>query len=148
MTTPFKAQHEFTINNKKFISNHWPTRSKAFKNLPIIGSTFAVPISVFVGSGGENLAEVTAMAAELFFQKLQEPEAQQLIDIILEDVHIRTPEGGFTKVDADLHLDDIDELLQLLAEVLKQHYGKLVMGKGSRNLFSIMVPVTQVAQQQ
>lgn len=136
------SQHEFVINNKKFISNNWPVRSKAFKNLPIIGRQFAVPLSVIAGSGGENMQEALAMAAEIFFQKLAEPESDQLVEMILEDVFIRK-NGGVVPLDLDSDFDDIDELLQVLAEVLKQHYGKLVSGKGSRSLMGIMIPLTE-----
>jgi len=145
MTDPFSkvAQHKFTVNNKKFISNAWPVRSKAFKNLPIIGGTFAVPISIIYGSGGENMQEAMAMATELFFQKLADPEADQLVELILEDVFIQK-NGGVVPLDLDNDFDDLDELLQVLAEVLKQHYGKLISGKGSRSLFGVMVPLAEV----
>lgn len=135
--------HKFTIGQKQFLSKTWPVRSKTFKNLPTVGSVFVVPISVLMGSGGENLKEAVAMAAELLFQKLSDPEVEQLLDLLLEEVFIKH-DGGWVQVNADEHFEDIDELLQCLGEVLKQHYGKLVTGKGSRNLFGVLVPLTQM----
>lgn len=138
---PFSSQAEVTFNiaGKTILSKVWPTRSKAFANLPIIGSVFAVPLAVLAGSGG-NTQEALPMAAELFFQKLQEPETQQLIDIVLQDVYIKL-NGGVVPLNVDEHLDDIDQLFQVLAAVLNQHYGKLVSGKGSKQLLEVLLPL-------
>ena len=139
---PFASQAEqtFIIGKKTFISKVWPTRSKAFKNLPLIGGVFAVPIAVLAGSGGTDMQNALAMASELFFQKLAEPETQHLVDIVLQDVYIKQ-NGGFTAINVDEHLEDIDELFQLMANVLNQHYGKLVKGKGSKQLLEVLLPL-------
>lgn len=142
VNNPFasQAEHTFTIGNKTIISKVWPTRSKAFKNLPLIGGVFAVPVAVLAGSGGNDMQNALAMASELFFQKLAEPETQQLVDVVLADVYIKL-NGGVIPLNVDEHLDDIDELFQVMACVLNQHYGKLVKGKGSKQLLEVLLPL-------
>lgn len=136
------AQQTFVIGGKTILSTVWPTRSKAFKNLPLIGGVFAVPIAVLAGSGGTDMQNALAMASELFFQKLADPETSRLIDIVLEDVYIKL-NGGVVPLDVDEHLEDIDELFQVMACVLNQHYGKLVKGKGSKQLLEVLLPLGQ-----
>lgn len=133
-------ERKFTINNKQFLSYVWPVRSRAFKFLPIIGNAFVVPISFLDGT-----TEGIASAATMFFENLRQPENEQLIDIILDGVHIKK-NGGYVPLDLDSDFDDIDEMFQVAAEILQQNYGKLLSGKGSRSLLGVLVPLTEAAK--
>jgi hypothetical protein len=137
---------KFVIGDKTFLSKAWPTKTKAFKNLPTIGKAFAVPISFLFSSGGnpDNLGQAIPQAMYMLFEQLEEQDISKLLDIILEEVYVMDPAPRAVNVDNDL--DDLGDLLELLAKVLHQHYGKLVSGKGLRNLFSMLVPMAEVAQ--
>jgi hypothetical protein len=137
---------KFVIGDKTFLSKAWPTKTKAFKNLPTIGKAFAVPISFLFSSGGsqEALSQAIPQAMYMLFEQLEEQDINKLLDIILEEVYVMDPAPRLVDVDNDLQ--DLGDLLELLAKVLQQHYGKLVSGKGLRNLFSILVPMAEMTQ--
>lgn len=144
--TPLKStQQNISIgegeNLKVFISNGWsPLRSA--KKLPTIGKCFATPISFLFGANDNNLQEVIPQALYMLFEQLEENDISTLFNSILEDVWV----DGTRKVDIDSDLDNLDELLTLVASVLKQHYGCLIEGKGFLNLFQMIMPLSKAAE--
>jgi hypothetical protein len=114
---------------------------KAAKNLPKIGKAFAVPIS-FLIAGGENIQSAIPTAMMMLFEQLEEQDITELFSLILSDIWCKSTDKA---LDIDADLENIDELLQLTANVLKQHYGALINGKGFTNLFQVMVPLHQMA---
>lgn len=140
MTQKFET---FNVGTKAFISPAWPPMSKAAKNLPKIGKAFAVPLSfLFSASDEGKLSDAIPQAVFMLFEQLEEQDISELFSLILQDVYCKTTDKP---VDLDQDFDSLDELLQLLASVLKQHYGCLIEGKGFRGLFQVMVPLSQAA---
>jgi|JI7StandDraft_1071085.scaffolds.fasta_scaffold00100_15 hypothetical protein len=141
-----QIEERFSVAGKNFISKKWPTRSKAFRNLPIIGKHFAVPISMIMASRSEDeLQEKIPTALYMLFEQLEDSDSTVLIDTILEDVTINDIANGlgYRKLDVDNDIDDIADLLDLLALVLRQQYGKLIEGKSFGNLLQVMIPLAQ-----
>lgn len=139
--TQRNKQEFFTVGEKTFISPSWPPLSKAAKNLPIIGKSFFVPIS-FLLSAGESgdLSQALSQALFLLFEQLEEEDVSKLFNLILDDVWCKNTDK---KVNLDEDFNDLDELLTLVAMVLKQHYGSLVSGKGLSSLMQTIVPLHQ-----
>lgn len=131
----------FSIGDKTFISPSWPPLSKAAKNLPIIGKSFAVPISFLMSAGVDgDLGSAIPQALFMLFEQLEEEDISKLFNIVLEDVWCKTTDK---KVNLDDDFNNLDELLTLVSLVLKQHYGCLMSGKGFQSLFQMMVPLAQ-----
>jgi hypothetical protein len=141
MTMNLERKKEiFNVGGKAYISMSW-SPMKAAKNLPKIGKAFAVPIS-FLIAGGENIQSAIPTAMMMLFEQLEEQDITELFSLILADIWCKSTDKA---LDIDADLENIDELLQLTANVLKQHYGALINGKGFTNLFQVMVPLHQMA---
>lgn len=143
-TTP--PEYKFSINGTTYISKTWPTRSKTFKNFPIIGKAFAVPISFLFNAGQTgDVSGAISQALYMLFEQLEQTDSDKLLDIILSDVYI-IKDGGVHQLDIDEHISDIEDLFALLAEVLNQHYGKVIKGKAFGNLINTLIPMSQATQ--
>lgn len=141
MTTNLERKKEiFNVGGKAFISASW-SPMKAAKNLPKIGKAFAVPIS-FLIAGGENIQSAIPQAMFMLFEQLEEQDLSQLFELILQDIWCKATDRA---LNIDNDLENIDELLQLAANVLKQHYGCMIEGKGFMSLFQVMVPLHQLS---
>lgn len=125
---------------RKFISNGW-SPLKAAKNLPPIGKAFATPISFLFGANEDTLQQAIPQALYMLFEQMEESDVEQLFSMILQDVYVNPQD----KVDLNRDFYNIDEMLTLMALVLKQHYGCLIEGKGFTNLFRILVPMGQLS---
>jgi hypothetical protein len=141
MTTNLERKKEiFNVGGKAYISASW-SPMKAAKNLPKIGKAFAVPIS-FLIAGGENIQSAIPQAMFMLFEQLEEQDITELFSLILQDVWSKSSDKA---LNIETDLENIDELLQLTSLVLKQHYGCLIEGKGFSQLFSMMIPLHQLA---
>lgn len=142
-------EEKFYVGGNTFISPKWPTRTKAFKNLGIVGKYFAVPISFLFSKEEADLESKIPQALFMLFDQLSESDAGVLIDLILSDVRIddTARSRGVRPVNADTDLEDISDLIELIALVLKQQYGKLVSGKSFTSLMQVMIPLHQVASE-
>lgn len=136
-----RKKETFNVGGKAYISMSW-SPLKAAKHLPKIGKAFAVPIS-FLMSNGENVSSAIPQALFMLFEQLEEQDITELFNIILQDVWCKTTDKA---LNIETDLTDLDELLQLAALVLKQHYGSLVSGKGFSGLFQMMVPLSQATE--
>lgn len=133
---------DFIVGNKTYKSPSW-SPLKAAKNLPMIGKAFAVPISFLVSAGEAGLSEALPNAMYMLFEQLEEQDVGVLFQLILADIWCKTTDK---QLNIETDLDSLDELLLLAAQVLKQHYGCLIEGKGFLSLFQIMVPLHQMTQ--
>lgn len=142
MTQTFNTRksEDFAIGGKVYKSLSW-SPLKSAKNLPKIGNAFAVPIS-FLFSNAEDPQSAIPQALMMLFSQLEEQDISELFNIILSDVWCKTTDK---KLDIESDLENLDELLQLGASVLTQHYGCLISGKGFRQLFQVMLPINQLA---
>lgn len=148
MTNTTPPEIRISINGTTYISKAWPTRSKAFKNFPIIGKAFAVPISFLFNAGSTgDVSGAISQALYMLFEQLEQNDSDKLLDTILADVFI-IKDGGVQALDIDAHIPDIEDLFALVAEVLNQHYGKLIKGKAFGNLINILIPMSQATQAQ
>ena len=125
---------------RKFISHGW-SPLKAAKNLPPIGKAFATPISFLFGANEDTMQQAIPQALFMLFEQMEESDVEELFSMILQTVYA---ENGTRLVDMNTDFYNIDELLTLLALVLKQHYGCLMGGNGFTSLFQIMVPLTRL----
>ena len=146
--TPFNSNSEtFTFNSKSFISQAW-SPMKAAKRLPSIGKAFAVPISFLVAAGSsgnpDDLKDAIPQAIFMLFDQLEEQDCEQLFKLILTDVWNKTDNR---QINLEEDLANIDQLLELLASVLNQHYGCLMTGKGFMSLFQTLVPLARLSNQ-
>lgn len=147
MTTQLSksTQEKFVIGEGKtsrtFQSNGW-SPLKAAKHLPKIGKQFATPISFLFGANEENFGSLIPQALYMLFEQMEENDIEELFTTILHDVWA---ENGTRLVDLDNDFYNLDELLSLVALVLKQHYGCLIEGKGFIGLFQTMVPLKSLA---
>lgn len=141
MTTNLERKKEnFNVGGKTYISQSW-SPLKAAKNLPRIGKAFAVPISVLV-SAGEDYQSAIPQALFMLFEQLEEQDISQLFELILQDVWCKSTDK---QLNIETDLVNLDELLSLASNVLQQHYGCLIGGKGFTSLFQVMVPLNQMA---
>ena len=140
MTQQSKKYEDFSINGKVFRSNSWSPLTAA-KKLPKIGSSFVVPIS-FLFSNPEDPQSVIPQALMMLFSQLEEQDLSELFNIIFGDVWNMTTDK---KLNMDTDLDNLDELLQLGAMVLNQHFGCLIGGKGVIDLFKVLLPLHRTA---
>ena len=141
MTQQFaRKKEEFNVGGKVYTSLSW-SPLKAAKNLPKVGNAFAVPIS-FLFSNAEDPQSAIPQALMMLFSQLEEQDITELFNLILADVWCKTTDKQLN-IDADL--DNLDELLQLGAAVLTQHYGCLMSGEGFKSLFKVMLPLNQMA---
>lgn len=138
MTQQSRKYEDFSINGKVFRSNSWSPLTAA-KKLPKIGSSFVVPIS-FLFSNPEDPQSVIPQALMMLFSQLEEQDLSELFNIILGDVWNMTVDK---KLNMDVDLDNLDELLELGSLVLTQQYGCLIGGKGVINLFKVLLPLHQ-----
>lgn len=134
-----RKKETFNVGGKAYISMSW-SPLKAAKHLPKIGKAFAVPIS-FLMSNGENVSSAIPQALFMLFEQLEEQDITELFNIILQDIWCKTTDKA---LNIETDLTDLDELLQLAALVLKQHYGSLVSGEGFAALLQMLVPLNQV----
>ena len=125
---------------RTFISNGW-SPLKAAKNLPPIGKAFATPISFLFGANEDTVQQAIPQALYMLFEQMEESDVEQLLSMILQTVYA---ENGTRTVDLDKDFYNLDELLTLVALVLKQHYGCLIQGNGFTSLFQVMVPLTRL----
>lgn len=139
MTQQSRKYEDFSINGKVFRSNSWSPLTAA-KKLPKIGSSFVVPIS-FLFSNPEDPQSVIPQALMMLFSQLEEQDLSELFGFILSDVWNMSTDK---KLNIDVDLDNLDELLELAALVLTQHYGVLIKGKGIAAIFRVMLPLHQV----
>ena len=141
MTQTFNTRksEDFAIGGKVYKSLSWSPLTAA-KKLPSIGKATIVPIS-FLLSNGENPQEALPQAMFMLFEQLEEQDLTILFNNILSDVWCKTTDK---KLDIETDLDNLDELLQLVAAVLNQHYGVLISGKGCSQLFKVMLPISQL----
>jgi hypothetical protein len=131
----------FLIGKNSFISPSW-SPLKAAKKLPPIGKSFAVPISfIFSAAQSGDYSSAIPQAMYMLFEQLEEQDISNLFKTILEDVWCKESNRA---VNLDEDLDNLDELLTLVASVLNQHYGCLIAGKGFMALFQVMVPLHQL----
>ncbi len=138
-----RKTEQFQVGNKTYFSPSWPPLTKTAKNLPVIGKAFAVPISFLMSAGADgDLSQALPQAMFMLFEQLEEQDISKLFNIILEDVFCKQTDK---RVDLDNDFENLDELLTLVAMVLKQHYGSLIEGKGFSQLISTMVPLNQLA---
>ena len=135
-----RKSEDFAIGGKVYKSLSW-SPLKSAKNLPKIGNAFAVPIS-FLFSNAEDPQSAIPQALMMLFSQLEEQDISELFNIILSDVWCKTTDK---KLDIESDLENLDELLQLAASVLTQHYGCLMSGEGFKSLFKVMLPLNQMA---
>lgn len=139
------TQEKFVIGSGKesrtFISDGW-SPLKAAKNLPSIGKCFAMPISMLIGGDEDDFKSAIPQALYMLFEQLEENDISELFQLILSVVYA---ENGTRLVDIETDLHNLDELLELVALTLKQHYGCLISGKGFTSLFQMMVPLNRLA---
>lgn len=140
MTQITRKYEDISVNGKVFRSASW-SPLKAAKNLPKIGKAFAVPIS-FLLSNAEDPQAAIPQALYMLFEQLEEQDLSELFMLILADVWNRQSDK---QLNIDSDLDNLDELLQIGAAVLKQHYGCMITGEGFKSLFQVMVPLNQLA---
>lgn len=139
------TQEKFVVGagkeSRTFISNGW-SPLKAAKNLPSIGKCFATPISMLIGAGDEDgFKEAIPQALYMLFEQLEENDIEELFTTILQNVYT---DNGTRIIDIETDLYNLDELLELVSKVLKQHYGCLISGKGFTSLFQMMVPLNRL----
>lgn len=141
MTQNFNSRksEDFQVGGKVYKSLSWSPLTAA-KKLPKIGQVFAVPIS-FLFSNAEDPASAIPQALMMLFSQLEEQDVSELFNIILTDVWCKTTDKP---INIETDLDNLDELLQLGAMVLTQHYGALISGNGMRQLFKVLLPVHQM----
>lgn len=140
-----KRTTEVTINGTEYLITHW-SPSKNFKNLPIIGKYFAVPVATVIGSiaqGGGNFSEALPTAFLYLFDKMEEEDITKLFTVILDGVYV----NGGTQVNLDKHFDGkLDELIELLAEVLKLNYECFFKKDGFASLQKLLQKLGMVTQ--
>lgn len=144
MTTSHKSQENFIIgeSKKRFQSNKWNVFTAA-ATLPKVGKVFAVPVSFLFSAKEESaLSEAIPQAFYMLFEQLEEHDTTELFQVILQDVWV---ENGTRLVDIGKDFDDIADLLELVAKVLKQQYGAMLKGKSILELFQTIVPVSQAS---
>jgi hypothetical protein len=148
MTTQLSksTQEKFVIGEGKtsrtFLSDGWSPLLAA-KNLPKIGKTFATPISFLFSATEENFGTLIPQALYLLFEEMEQGDIEALFNLILSKVWA---DNGTRLVDLDNDFANLDELLSLVALVLKQHYGCLTSGKAFASLLETLVPVSRMTQ--
>ena len=134
-------------SNKKFLINRWGTREQ-IKNMPKIGSVFAVPVAHAMQAGlvfsKDSLSELTSdqynivpTALQMLFNQLEDEGVEELFTLLLSGVKYKTD-----SVTLDT-FEDIAELLEVVAKVLEVNYKSLFTGKGLLDSLQTLVPMTQ-----
>ena len=140
-------QERIKSGDKTFLINVWGTREQ-IKNLPKIGSVFAVPIvhamqalSIF---DKDSTKEVTSdqynilpTALQILLDQLEDEGTEEFFDLILSGVRYQTE-----SVDLDT-FDDISQLLEVTGKVLEANYKSLFTGKGLSGFLQMAVPLAQ-----
>ena len=134
-------------DQKPFTINRWGTREQ-IKNMPKIGSVFAVPIAHALQAGilfrKDTLTVLTSdqyniipTALQMLFNQLEDEGTEELFELLLSGVK-------YQKASVTLDsFDDISELLEVIAKVLEVNYKSLFMGKGLMASLQMVVPMTQ-----
>lgn len=139
------------INDKSYTINRWGTREQ-IKNLPKIGSVFAVPVahalqggSIFSSDSPQDITSdqynIIPTALQMLFNQMEEEGTEELFDILLTGVKYQKE-----SVTLDT-FEDIGTLLQVVAKVLEVNYNSLFTGKGLWDSLKTMVPITQQTTQ-
>ena len=142
---------KFTVSDGKkvFTSEKWGI-FKASSNLPKIGRVFALPISFLFSAGGDNqeavqesLSDAIPKALLMFFDTFENENPIELFQIIFQNVYA---DNGTRLVDVEKDFDDLAEVVELAAKVLKQQYGSLTNPKVFGSLLASLAPLTQASQ--
>ena len=144
MTTD--KQIKILVNNKVFISNKW-TLFTQMQYLPKLGKVLAVPLGFIVGAasdGESNLKDAIPSALFMLFEQLEDNDQMDLFQGLLQSVY---KNNGTEKVNLESDFEDLDELFVVLAKVIEQNYGSLLMGKGKAALMKLLIPLNQAASQ-
>lgn len=128
---------EVEIGEKEFLIEHW-SPTKAMKNLPKVGKYFAVPLATVVGSlgtGGSNLSEALPTACVYLFDQMEEEDIMKFFNMLLEDVYFEGKNG----IDIDtVFANDVSEMFEVVAAVLKANYGCFFKKAGFASLQNLL----------
>jgi hypothetical protein len=80
----------------------------------------------------------------MLFEQLEDNDQMDLFQGLLQSVY---KNNGTEKVNLESDFEDLDELFLVLAKVIEQNYGSLLMGKGKAALMKLLIPLNQAASQ-